>query len=492
MFELGSLRRTLSQAKPPTMALAIGVGLATIGAAIGLMLALIGPLYTGALLVALAGAIWIMARLENALWGIIGIIALLPFATLPFKIVLTPTFLDLAMAAALFLYIGQWMSGERRRLATTPVHPFVALFIVLSVFSFVAGLRYAGLTSTVLRRFAELVVSMAFALVLVDILRTPEQLRRLVTVIILAGTAAALLGIGLWLMPDSLAEGVLARLAVVGYPNSGIIQYIEQNPELPERAISTSVNPNSLGGLLVMVAALAAPQLMAHAPLTGRRWHAIPILAILVSCLVLTFSRGSMAAFGAALLFVALLRYRKIAAVLAIIALVLFVLPWSQPYLQRFVEGLQGTDLATQMRLGEYSDALTLIRRYPLFGVGFSGAPDIDIYLGVSSVYLTIAENMGLLGLGAFLALTIAVFAYAWRARYCLDQAPSLGPVWLGLLAGLVGALVGGILDHYFFNLEFHHAVTIFWVFVGLALAATRIMLEEPEHHISTDKREDR
>ena len=45
------------------------------------------------------------------------------------------------------------------------------------------------------------------------------------------------------------------------------------------------------------------------------------------------------------------------------------------------------------MRFGEYKDALTLIERYPLFGVGFTGVPDIDLYLGVSMLYLIIART---------------------------------------------------------------------------------------------------
>ena len=44
----------------------------------------------------------------------------------------------------------------------------------------------------------------------------------------------------------------------------------------------------------------------------------------------------------------------------------------------------------------------TLIARYPIFGVGFTGVPDIDLYLGVSMLYLIIAENMGLVGLASF------------------------------------------------------------------------------------------
>jgi polysaccharide biosynthesis protein PslJ len=318
---------------------------------------------------------------------------------------------------------------------------------------------------------------MAFALVLVDILRTPEQIRRLTTIIMLAGTAAALVGIILWLMPDQLAENSLSRLSIIGYPNGGVIQYIEANPELSERAIGTSVNPNSLGGLLVMVAALAAPQLLTHYPVVGKRWVVVLMLILLMGCLVLTFSRGSMLAFAAALFFIALLRYRRVLGVLVILGLILLILPWSQPYIERFAAGFQGADLATQMRFGEYSDAITLVSRYPLLGVGFSGAPDIDIYLGVSSVYLLLAENMGLLGLATFLLLMVSLFAYAFLAYRKLDAVPGLRPVWLGLLAGLIGALINGVVDHYFFNLEFHHAILIFWIFVGMTLATTRVIL---------------
>jgi O-antigen ligase len=466
------------------VALALGVALAVMAVIVGLMLALLGPIITVGVLGALVAVVLAMTNLWVGLLGIVLVITLFPFGTLPFKIVLTPTFLDLAMAAVLAVYVMQWLTGERRRLRTTPVHSFIIVFMVLSLFSFVAGLRHAGITSTSARRFAELLLSMGFSLILVDVLRTPKQIRWLARVLILAGTAAAIIGIVMWMLPDSLAEQILVRLSVFGYPSSGIIQYIEQNPELSERAIGTSVNPNALGGLLVMIAGLAAPQVMTQYPLTGQRWHAYPMLAALVGCLVLTFSRSAMLAFGVAVVFIAAMRYRKVLWAIPLVAMILLVLPWSQAYLQRFTEGfrfIQGaqfTDLATQMRFGEYADAFTLIGRYPLLGAGFTGAPDIDVYLGVASVYLTIAENMGLIGLAAFLGLMTALFVYALRARRVADNTPELRSIWLGAMAALVGALVGGILDHYFFNLEFHHAVTIFWIFVGLALATTQTLLD--------------
>ena len=57
-------------------------------------------------------------------------------------------------------------------------------------------------------------------------------------------------------------------------------------------------------------------------------------------------------------------------------------------------------------------------------------------------------------------------------------EAPELEPLWWGLHAGVMGALVGGIADHYFFNPDFHHSVTLFWLVVGLATAATEIVRE--------------
>lgn len=475
------LQDFIATADRTKMALALGAGLAVTAALLGVALAVIGPIYTVALLIALAGGVWMMAGLRNALLSVILLIALLPYAALPFKVVVTPTFLDLAMGAFFFLYLGEWMTGERRHLAATPVHPFLILFIVLAVFSFVAGLRYAGPTSTVLRQFAELLLSMTFALAVVDVLRDYEDLRGVIVVLIAAGTASAILAIGLWLLPDTIAESGLRQLSVIGYPSTGIIQYIEENPDLPERAIGTAANPNTLGGFLVMIAALVAPQAMARHPVVGKQWHAIAALGALVVALILTFSRGSMLAFGAALVFIAALRYRKLLLILVLIAVLILVLPWTQFYVTRLVEGFQGVDLATQMRFGEYQDALTLIMRYPLLGVGFSGTPDVDLYLGVANVYLTIASNMGLLGLGAFLLLMGAVFVYAWRAAEGLDRVPGLRPIQLGLLAALVGALANGIFDHYFFNIGFHPAVTILWTYVGLTLASSRIALEAGE-----------
>lgn len=461
-------------------ALWLGAAVGAVGTAIGALLGFGGPLIAVGGLLALAAALWALTNLEVGLWGTIAIVTLLPFAALPVKIVFTPNFVDLTLLSVVVVYALQWMTGRRRRLCLTPAHLPLAVFLALAVFSFVAGMDNGPLTTNLLRQFGELLLNVGLTFIIVDHVDTPAALTRLVRAIMLGGTAAAAVGIGLYFLPPDLTERLLSALAIFGYPAGGVLRFIEDNPENAQRAISTSVDPNFLGGMLAMVGGLLAPQLLARRPVLWNRWLTAGAFAVVAVCLLLTFSRGAMSALALAMLGIAVARYRRLLWVLAAAALLILLLPVTRAYVGHFAAGLQGADLATQMRLGEYKDAVILISRYPVLGVGFSGAPEIDIYLGVSSAYLLIAEQMGLVGLTAFMLVIGTVVTWAlWQRRAIfaaeLGASAALAEQWLGLLAGLGAALVVGLVDHYFFRLSFQAAGTLFWLFVGLLLAAARL-----------------
>ena len=184
----------------------------------------------------------------------------------------------------------------------------------------------------------------------------------------------------------------------------------------------------------------------------------------------MTYSRSALLGLAAAVAMLAVLKYRRLIPWMIAAALLLVLLPATQGYVARLLEGFAGQDLATQMRFGEYKDALILIERYPLFGVGFTGTPDMDIYLGVSMLYLIIAENMGLIGLAIFLGVMAGFFIMALRAwRHGLS--PALEPILLGFTGAVLGALVSGIFDHYWFNMTYPHMTVLFWLYVGMATA---------------------
>lgn len=440
----------------------------------GLILAFGGPLAAAGIVIAGVAVLVVLQNIEVGFWGLIAVVCLLPFATLPFDIGLTPTFLDLAIAAVVGVWALRLVTGQQRTIITSPVTLPLLIFLLVALFAFIFGMSNGPLTPTLLRKFAELLLSLFFVIVVIDYCTTWERLERLVKVILLAAMGASLLAIGLWLLPEDTANTILNYLVRLGYPGGWVIRYIEENPALSERAIGTSVDPNVLGGLLLMLGSLAGPQLVAKRPLF-KRWFTIIIVGTIFLALILTFSRSAMVGLACGLGFVAVMRYRKLIPYMVVGGLFLLLLPFAQEYIVRFTEGVQGEDLATQMRFGEYKDALTLIQRDPILGVGFAGTPDIDTYLGVANVYLTIAQTMGLVGLLAFFAVVFTVFGYAFLHRHIFKQNDLMDPIWLGLHAALVGALVAGVFDHYLFNLEFHHAVTAFWLFVGLAVASTRL-----------------
>ncbi len=294
------------------------------------------------------------------------------------------------------------------------------------------------------------------------------------------GGAAALIAILFYAFPDQ-AVWTLDRLARFDYPGGpGALRYVEDDPALGLRAIGTAVDPNVLGGMMILVAGLAMPQLFEKARLFPL-WIVVPIFLLAALALYLTNSRSALLGLGSALGLLAMLKYRRLIPLGIVAVLLLILLPQTQDYVARFMAGIRGEDLATQMRFGEYKDALILIQRYPIFGVGFTGTPDLDIYLGVSMLYLIIPQNMGLVGLVIFLAAMIGFFVMifrSWRSGY----APRLESMLLGYAGAVLGALVSGIFDHYWFNMTYPHMTVLFWLYVGMA---TAVMLVQKQAVVS-------
>jgi uncharacterized membrane protein len=91
--------------------------------------------------------------------------------------------------------------------------------------------------------------------------------------------------------------------------------------------------------------------------------------------------------------------------------------------------------------------------------------------------YLTLAENMGIIGLVIFLAAIIGffnMFLEAWRA----GVAPEREALLLGFGGSILGALVSGMGDHYWFNLTYPHMTVAFWLSVSLTVATILIERE--------------
>lgn len=461
--------------------LMVGVAIGIIAAGIGLGVTYLGPILTTAGLVAIFGAVYVLTDTRAALYGTLFTMMALPFGTAPFKIILTPTLLDITLGAFVLVYVLQWVTGQRTRAQGSPVHIILTIYVLYFIFAFTVGMRYGSPTNNVIRQFAETLLAIGLVYILVDILRDAAMLRRLILLILLlAGTQAAG-AITMWILPDAFVERQLVRLARIGYPNGGVIRYVEDNPALAERAIGTWVDPNVLGGALAIFASIITPQIFAARPVLRYRWLTFGVWGAIVIAMGLTFSRAAMVGFVAGLLMVTVLRYRRLVWVMGAGFVLMLLLPQTQFYIERFLTAFAGSnaDPAVLMRFGEYSDSINLIRQYPFFGVGFTGTPTRDVYTSVASMYLIIANTIGLIGLSLFLLVMLGVFIYGWRAWRVAKDNDDLNAILLGYHAGLLTVLTTSIADMYFYRLDFQGPITLFWLTVALCVASSRLALAE-------------
>jgi len=480
MYTVNPLQEWIARLDRRAYALMIGAALGVLGGIVGLVIAVFDPLIAVGLIVGVLAGLYVITNVNAALYGVIAVMALIPFATFPVKILVTPTFMDAAMGAFFIVYAFQWMTGRRQFFRLTPVHAAILLYLGWLILSFVLGLRYGMPTTTIARQFFETLLSITMVFILVDLLREPAALRRLVLVVMIAVGVQAMIALILYVMPDTTAERTLIRLARFGYPNGGVIRYIEDNPAEAERAIGTWVDPNALGGFLAVAATMIAPQVFSRRPVLRSKWIAWGVLGIVGVALLLTFSRASMLAFAIGLAFIGSIKgYRRFLTLIVLGAALLLILPQTQGYVTRFVDAFTAGDLATQMRLGEYTDSLRLIRRYPISGVGFTGTPDNDIYTDVASMYLIMANQIGLVGVAIFALAMGSVFYYGWRAWQLARDNPELRSIHLGFHAALLTALINATADLYFFRLDFHSSITLFWIVVALALSSSRLAIEQ-------------
>lgn len=470
-LSLDLLRNWITANDPRLALLGIFFVIATAGLIVGALFGLLGPVIAIGLLSAGAVGLLMVQSTQVSLVVLVSLICLFPYGALPFRVGFRPTFLDVALIALFGVWALRLMTGQQRQFISSPLGGLVIIFLSWAGFIFIFGLRHAGLSLTVARNFLEIMLSVSLFFLAINQIRTLSQLEQVSRAIILAGGGTAFLGIFFYVIPENLTVRLLSLLRVFEYPTEGILRYIEDDPTQPMRAIATSVDPNALGGLMVFLVIITFAHLFSPKPILPRP-YLWGIAALMGLTLYLTYSRGSLLGAVAGLAAISLLRYRKLIVIMIAVAALLLLLPQTQFYVQRFIEGIQGEDLATQMRFGEYRDAFSLIERYPLTGVGFFGSPDIDLYVGVSSVYLLLAQQMGLIGVGVYIIIGVGYLLLVWTTLRQLPPQHDLEAPILAYGFAILGVMVSGLFDHFYFNLTFIHIAAMYWLTMGLGMVA--------------------
>jgi hypothetical protein len=444
--------------------------------AIGIVAAATSPLIPLAVIVGLLLSALVWWRPIAGVYLFVAVIALLPFGVIPVPLGgATPTFVDAILIVTFPAMLARWIFTSHK----VPLDPpGVALigFVLVAIAAFVGGSGISPITPELVRRTGKLLASLLFFLVARDVLNTTDRLASMTRALIFAGAIQGAIGAALMAVSPLTQLTLLSRLQVIGYPTDSVLRYVpgpNDTYTTQLRAIGTSVDPNVFGGTLMLALVLIVVQWASPQPVLRKTLLVLLGLPTAAGVL-LSLSRASWAGLAVGLLFIGVLRYRRIVVLGLIGGVCLLATPAAQAFIVRFVGGFSTADPATAFRLGEYTNALTLLGRYPLLGIGFGESPDIDVTAGVSSVYLLVAEQTGLLGLGVYLvALVTTWFIGARGLREMLDA--RLQGIRAAYLAALTAALVTGLLDHYFANQAFPHAVALFWLYAACLVSASRL-----------------
>ncbi|MHB1131299.1 MAG: O-antigen ligase family protein [Chloroflexota bacterium] len=459
------------------LALSIGLlALTCAGLALGLLVGRY-PLPVAGAIAGLLGFYAIVRDPRTGVYAAVLISALLPFGVVPLPLPgVQLSFLESVLLITLFLWVTRVLCLPGQRLHLTPVGGLLLLFVGLTTVSLINGLPY-GITSTNLRAYGKMVLGILLFLTVLNCLRDELDVRWLLIVLVAAGALAGIVGTLIYFLSPERAVAVLSALGPLGYPTGGeVVRYLAESDRI--RAVGTSIDPNFFGALLMICVTIAATQLPATRPVVPR-WLLVAALVPLLVALLLSLSRSSWMGVVAGVAFVALVRYRWLWWPLGLgaLAAMLGVVPGVSAFTGHLLAGFQAQDRATLMRLGEYKDALQLIGNYPWFGVGYGSAPSVDTYVGVSSVYLLLAENAGLVGLAIYMLAVAALFVYALPPALRVGETRRGGMI-LSCLACIAGALVAGLFDHHYINPRVPHIVGLFWLCAALPTHLARLERE--------------
>ncbi len=256
------------------------------------------------------------------------------------------------------------------------------------------------------------------------------------------------------------------------------------------RVYSYLGNPNLLAAYLLPAVIFSAVAFFAW-----KRWTP-KLLALIMwvansACLVLTFSRGGWIGF-----------------LLASFALLVLLIHWFSIYLPRFwrvwllpiVLGVFATlviaavivvdplrdrvmsmfvgreDSSNNFRINVWTAVIRMIQDHPILGIGPGNDAFNRVYpryqetgftaLSAYSVFLELAVEGGILGLGAFLWLLLVTFSQGWSQVQKLRQVANREGFWLmAALATMVGMLGHGLVDTVWYRPQ---VSTLWWLMVAI------------------------
>jgi putative inorganic carbon (hco3(-)) transporter len=211
------------------------------------------------------------------------------------------------------------------------------------------------------------------------------------------------------------------------------------------------------------------------------RWGYVALAAASVLCLMFSLSRGGYAAVLVGLVFLGLVKMRKL-----LVLMLLFGLVWTAVVPNAVRERVTmtwdtkdgGLDHSSETRVTLWEDAMQVFNSSPLIGTGFNTYAymgRVGDYKDTHNYFIKVLVETGVLGLLLFLAL---VFRLLWTGLVLHWKAsdPLARALGLGLAGWLVCAIVANLFGDRWSFLQVNGYM---WVLAGLAARSWTLEQEE-------------
>jgi hypothetical protein len=338
------------------------------------------------------------------------------------------------MLALMGLGVLAWLAGRPLPPRLSPQGRNAALLFLLLPAAAVISLFDPATDSESLKMFALAIVFPAMAIFLiVGVARTPDDIRRILTFLVLGGIGASLYAIGEVLSGTNFFLDRLEEEPVAGYYDREMI--FAHDPTIMYRAFSVFLNPIEFGAVMAMILPVALVRLTTA---TDPRQRLLLLAAsvVLMSGVLLSVSRGPLLSLAVVCVMVGLIfRQLRVWLLIASVAAVLaLVIAW--PFIgEKIMARFNDSDNVT-LRLKLFQSAIATFLDNPVNGVGIGNFPAYyldtirDHHIGpfyelggnrvekvrvAENAYLQLAAEMGIIGILAAVAAVAAFFRLALR-----------------------------------------------------------------------------
>ncbi|MDD5341856.1 MAG: O-antigen ligase family protein [Patescibacteria group bacterium] len=296
-------------------------------------------------------------------------------------------------------------------------------------------------------------------IVLVNLLETPRDRRRLVYSLGLSAIIISLV---------SLAQ----YFGFLSSPEPWI-------KETPKRVTSVFDYPNAVGLFLTPIIGLFLGFLTLRNHKFNHLFSALVIVTGLAA-LFFSYTRGAALGLAAALVFLAFFSQRKnwVWLALVLFAATLIILPAGRHLVSSV---LTVSDVSTDVRVVLWQGTWNLLKAHPILGAGLAGFPALydqyrlikhtELVLYPHNIFLNFWVEIGLAGL---IAILIILAAYYWTGFR--NRARNINPVLsIGLLSAMTALIVYGLVEAPYFK---NDLATQFWILCALLVGAKANRLE--------------